>query len=117
MNRLIPGRGPRNGRQGEPPGIKRGPGRGLAENNIGNGNGPLHNLAKLREQATRRQRRRRMAGPRAFFEFIDELDRHFDIPDIDRRLDRYADLDPDILRSLGANKFPAPVTRLVVSER
>jgi len=56
-------------------------------------------------------------GLRAFFEFVDELDRHFDIPDLDRRLDRYTDLHLDILRSLGVNKFPAPVTRLVTSER
>jgi hypothetical protein len=86
---------------------------------IGNSSAPAHSVTKLRAQAVRRLRRQRMAEivlqlrPRAFFEFVDELDRHFDIPDLDRWLDRYADLDSDILRSLDADKFPAPVTRLV----
>jgi hypothetical protein len=60
------------------------------ENTTGNGNIPANNELGLSLQARRsaelrRQRRMRMAaaawklGPPAFFEFIDELDRHFDV--------------------------------------
>jgi hypothetical protein len=86
---------------------------------IGNSNTSLRNLAELRTQATRRRRRQLMAeivwrlGARAFFEFVDELDRHFDIPDLDRRLERYANVDPALVALLGADTFPASPMRVV----
>jgi hypothetical protein len=89
---------------------------------IGNSSAPKHNLIELREQATRRQRRQRMAeivwrlGARAFFEFIDELDRHFDIPDLDRRLEKYANANPELVALLGGARFPSGPTRLVGGE-
>jgi hypothetical protein len=49
------------------------------------------------------------------FELLDELDRHFDIIDLDRRLARYAslaDLDPWLLHAVGADRFP-PAIHLV----
>ena len=62
----------------------------------------------------RRPRRQRQVavivrlGPRAFFELLDELDRHHGLgEDLDRRLERYAALDPAILRDVGGNVFPA----------
>src|SRR5205823_5976473 len=50
-----------------------------------------------------------MLGAWAMFEFVDELIRyHPDLEDeIDRRIDRYADLDPALLWVLGGDKFPA----------
>ena len=86
---------------------------------IGNSSAPAHSVIKLRAQAIRRLRRQRMAeivwqlGPRACFEFIDEIDRHFDIPDIDRRLEKYANADPELVGLLGGARFPAGPTRLV----
>jgi hypothetical protein len=77
-------------------------------------------LQARRSAELRRQRRMRMAvaawklGPRAFFEFIDELDRHFDVPDLDRRLGRYANADPQLVALLGGDRLPPiPPPRLV----
>jgi hypothetical protein len=67
----------------------------------------------------KRQRRMRLAdkawklGPRAYFEFLDELDRHYDIPDLDRRLERYANIDPKALSFLGGDRFPEGPMRAV----
>jgi hypothetical protein len=95
------------------------------ENTTGNGNIPANSAPRLSLQARRsaelrRQRRMRMAvaawklGPRAFFEFIDELDRHFDVPDLDRRLGRYANADPQLVALLGGDRLPPiPPPRLV----
>jgi hypothetical protein len=49
-------------------------------------------------------------GPRVIFELLDELVRHYPelADDIDRRIDKYADLDPIILKALGVDRFPAP---------
>jgi hypothetical protein len=52
---------------------------------------------------------------RVTFELLDELDRHFDIIDLDRRFARYAslaDLDPWLLHAVGADRFP-PAIHLV----
>jgi hypothetical protein len=67
-----------------------------------------------------RARRRRLIeaihalGSRVLFELIDELDRHHGLGrDLDRRLARFAAIDPKLLRAVGGDKFaPAPM-RLV----
>lgn len=60
------------------------------------------------------QRRWRLAerlhglGARVTYEFLDELDRHLDLgDDLDRRLERYAALDPDVLAAVGGDRFPS----------
>jgi hypothetical protein len=55
-------------------------------------------------------------GARVFFELIDELARHHALPDLDRRLARYARLDPDIIRAVQADRFPQAI-RLVAGGR
>jgi hypothetical protein len=64
-------------------------------------------------QAERRLRRRYLAqrihalGARALLELVEELDRHHALgADLDRRLERYAALDAQVLRALGADRFP-----------
>src|SRR5262249_23609724 len=45
-------------------------------------------------------------GARVMFEFVDELDRVHGLgDDLDHRLERYAALDPEILRALGGDTF------------
>src|SRR5690242_1707149 len=73
----------------------------------GNSNASVHNLTKLQEQANQR------LGARAYFGFVDEFDRHDDIPDLDRRLERYANADPNLVARLGADQFPAGPLRIV----
>jgi|HubBroStandDraft_4_1064222.scaffolds.fasta_scaffold1020535_2 hypothetical protein len=58
-----------------------------------------------------RQRRQVQAvyclGSRAVGELIDEIGRHHGITaDIDRRLARYAAIDPEMLRAVGGNRWP-----------
>jgi hypothetical protein len=76
--------------------------------------------AHLISQATRRLRRQYLAqrvhtlGARVLFQLIDELDRHHGLgDDLDQRLERYAAVDPELLRALGADTFPALPLRLV----
>jgi hypothetical protein len=52
-------------------------------------------------------------GARAFFEFVEELDRHHDIPDLDRRLERFANADPHLVALLGGDQFPAGPMRII----
>jgi hypothetical protein len=54
-------------------------------------------------------------GARVEFEFWDEVARHHPdlVDDLDRRLARYAELDPEVLRALGADRFPASPVRAV----
>jgi succinylglutamate desuccinylase len=55
-------------------------------------------------------------GSRPTFELVDEIIRHHpDLEDeIDKRIDKYADLNPDLLKHLGADRFPpVPPPRLV----
>jgi hypothetical protein len=67
-----------------------------------------------RTLAARRHRRRRqlenikkLGSTRIWAELIEELER-YGVRDLDARLARYARLDPDILRALGADRFPHP---------
>lgn len=70
-----------------------------------------------RSQYLARARRERLVtalhrlGPRVVFELLDELDRHLGLgDDIDRRLERYARLDLDVLHAVGGDRFaPAPL--------
>jgi hypothetical protein len=48
-------------------------------------------------------------GARVFFELIDELARHHTLHDLDVRLERYARLDPDVIRAVQADRFPQPI--------
>jgi hypothetical protein len=70
-------------------------------------------VQERRSHERRLLRRHRLAellwklGPRPLSEFVDELDRNYDIPDLDRRLERYAELDAQTLRLFGADKLPA----------
>ncbi len=65
----------------------------------------LQHPARLRRQHLARQLYR--LGDRVTFEFIDELARHLRIDnEIDERLARYAQLDPDLLHAVGADSFP-----------
>jgi hypothetical protein len=70
----------------------------------------------LRERAVARVH---ALGPRVPVELIDEIIRHH--PDleeeIDRRIDKYRDLDPEFLRLLGADKFPAGPLRIIGPDR
>jgi hypothetical protein len=52
-------------------------------------------------------------GPRVFFELIEELNRYHDLgEDLDERRERSAALDADMLRMVGALKFPNRPIRL-----
>lgn len=99
-----------------PPGIKRGPGGGLAENDIGNAqsnNPPRPVFQARRASEARRLRRQRCAGriwplgDRVLFERVDHIAGRFGLEDeLDHLLDRFAGLDPVVLRALGADKLP-----------
>src|SRR5438067_12461555 len=72
----------------------------------------------LRNQAARRLRRQRHVeqvhrlGARVLFELVDELDRVHGLgDDLDRRLEAYAGLDPDLLAAVGADRFPVAPLR------
>jgi hypothetical protein len=74
----------------------------------------------LKTQAQQRLRRQHLAqqvhrlGARVLFELLAELGRHHGIEDdIGRRLERYAELDPEVLRALGGDRFPPAPLRLV----
>ena len=63
--------------------------------------------AELRLQ--RQAERVHALGPRPFFEFCRELAEAHDIgADMQRRLAKYARLDPALIRALGADHFPPP---------
>jgi hypothetical protein len=71
-------------------------------------------------QAERQLRRRYLAqrihalGARVLLELVEELDRHHELgADLDRRLERYASLDPALLRALGADHFAPEPIRIV----
>jgi hypothetical protein len=82
-------------------------------------------LQAQRERETRRLRWARyvqricnLGAPRIWFELLDALDRRHDLgDDLDHQLDRFADLDPDLLRELGTDKLPLPPVHLVRGDR
>ena len=64
-----------------------------------------------RLQSERHVERIHRLGPRLVFELLDEIARHHGLDaDLDRRLARYAALDPAILRAVSADRFaPLPL--------
>jgi hypothetical protein len=67
--------------------------------------------SRLRRQ---RQVERICKIPRLVSELLDEISRHYGLEeDIADRLERYAELDPNLLAQLGAARFPASPVRLV----
>ena len=77
-----------------------------------------------KSQASARLRRQRHVeqvhrlGARVIFELLNELDRVHGLgDDLDRWLERYARLDPDLLAALGADRFPAAPLRIVGGAR
>jgi hypothetical protein len=57
-------------------------------------------------------------GARALGEFVDELVRNYPAEigaDIDRRFERYAAIDPQMLRAVGGDRFASPPLRVVVT--
>jgi hypothetical protein len=81
---------------------------------------PTRSLAERRAQENRRLRRQRYAqriwplGDRVLFELVDHIADRFGIEDeVDRLLDRFAGLSPEILRAVGADRLPARPLRLV----
>ena len=76
------------------------------------GSDARNDSTELRIAAIRRLRRRRQIeriyalGVRAVFEVIDEIDRRHGLgDDLDRRLARYARLDPMVLSTVGGDRF------------
>ena len=81
---------------------------------------PLNTISADKSQALARLRRQRQVeqvhrlGARVLFELVDELDRHHGLgDDLDRRLERYAGLDPEVLRVLDGDRFPPSPLRVV----
>ena len=57
-------------------------------------------------------------GAPALFELINELDRHSNRGEhLDIRPRRYADLDPELIRALGADRFPSAPQHIIVGGR
>jgi hypothetical protein len=88
--------------------------------------GDAHSLHSWRARARRRASRQQAVarvyklGVRATFELVDEIICHHPEleNEIDRRLDCYGRLDPEVLRLLGADQFPTmPPLCLVGSSR
>jgi hypothetical protein len=51
-------------------------------------------------------------GPRVLFELVVEIEK-YGVADLDRRVERYADLDPELLAAVGADRFPPRPIHLV----
>jgi hypothetical protein len=81
---------------------------------------PTRSLADRRSAELRRLQRQRYAqriwslGDRVLFELIDHIADRFGLEDeVDRLLDRFAGLSPEILRAVGADRLGAPPIREV----
>jgi hypothetical protein len=112
-------------RGGAPPPKRSGPGharqRSEASLSIAPQRSQKHKIVGIDSQEARRDwerqlRRQRLVErlcqvPRLVLELLDELGRVYDIgANIDQRLADYAELDPDLLRALGGDRFlPAPL--------
>ena len=67
-----------------------------------------------REFRRQRQVERICQTPRLVAELLAEIGRHYGLAvDIDRRLERYSRLNPELLHALGADRFPPPPLRAV----
>jgi hypothetical protein len=67
--------------------------------------------AQLRRQ---RQVEQICRTPRLVAELLTEIARHHEIEaDLDQRLERYAAIDPDVLKAVGGDRFALPPTRVV----
>src|SRR5438552_4756992 len=74
---------------------------------------PSHTQAQQRLRRQRHVEQLHRLGARVLFELVDELDRHHGLgDDLDRRLERYAALDAELIAVVGADQFPALPTRL-----
>ena len=115
---------PRDRGRGPPETRKRRPGQEAA-NLEGQGDGGRITRTGPAAQARSRLRRQRLVericdlGPRVVFELLDELaTRHPGLDaDLDRRLARFAGLDPVVLAAVGGNRFPAGPLRAVGDRR
>jgi hypothetical protein len=81
-------------------------------------------LQARRLTEARRLRRQRYAarilplGDRVLFELVDHIAGRFGIEDeVDRLLDRFAGLDPTVLRALGGDRLPPNPTRIIGGAR
>jgi len=87
----------------------------VASSNASVNTNPEAHLQERRDAELRRLQRQRCAkcvwslGDRVLFELVDHIATRFGIEDeIDRLIERYAALDPVILRALGADRLPLP---------
>jgi hypothetical protein len=85
---------------------------------------PLDTLPQQKSQYLVRLRRQRSVqalhrlGARVLFELLDEIARHHGLgEDIDQRLERYAGVDPDLLRAVGGDRFARLPIRIVGGSR
>jgi hypothetical protein len=81
-------------------------------------------VSSHKSQAQHRLRREHLArsihqlGARALFELLDEIAREHGLgDDFDRRLERYAAVDFDLLRATGGDRFAASPMRTVGGAR
>jgi hypothetical protein len=82
------------------------------------------NLQARRASETRRLRRQRYAariwalGDRVLFELVDHIAGRFGLEDeVDHLLNRFAGLDPAVLRALGGDRLPPNPTRVIGGAR
>jgi hypothetical protein len=103
---------------------ERGPGgdrtADLKNTDNNNGNAHSNNLSERRAQENRRLRRQQYAqriwplGDRVLFELVNHIaDRFGPEDEVDRLLDRFAGLSPEILRAVGADRLPERPLHLV----
>ena len=75
---------------------------------------PSHTQAQRRLRRQRHVEQIHRLGARVIFELVDELDRHHGLgDDLDRRLEAFAGLDPDLIAAVGADRFPVAPLRIV----
>lgn len=85
---------------------------------------PTRSLAERRSAELRRLQRQRYAqriwplGDRVLFELVDHIADRFGLEDeVDRLLDKFAGLSPEILRAVGADSLPERPLHLVRGDR
>ena len=76
---------------------------------------PIHAQAQQRLRRQRHVELFRLNSARVWLEFVDELARHHPqiAADLDRRLGRYAELSPELLHAVGADRFPLRPLRVI----